>query len=213
MPNSRNLLIVGTGNVANALARRFSATDHVVHIGSRDTGRGVEAADRHGIKGGLAADLVQHAEVVFIAVPFTALDDTLEALGSLEGKVVVDCTNPLTDDYMALTLGHSTSAGEVCQAKLPGVPVVKAFNAIFADVVDSDPTYGGIRPQVFLAGDDAGAKETVAELVRAINYDPVDSGAMLSARYLEPLAELIIQMAYVQGEGTRITPVILRSDA
>jgi predicted dinucleotide-binding enzyme len=87
--------------------------------------------------------------------------------------------------------------------------VVKAFNAIFADVVSAELSFGGIAPQVFLAGDDAGAKARVAALVREIGYVAVDTGGIESARYLEPLAELIIQLAYVQGRGLVITPVIL----
>lgn len=213
MATSKNLLIVGTGNVACALARRFAATGHSVFLGSRDAGRGAETGAQHGVDGGAAADRVADADVVFIAVPFTALEETLASLGSLAGKLVVDCTNPLTEDFMALTLGHTSSAGECCQSLLPDARVVKAFNAIFADVVHANTPYGDIKPQVFLAGDDPSAKEEVGELVRAIGYEPVDSGPMQNARYLEPLAELIIQLAYVQGEGTSITPVILRSTA
>lgn len=206
-----NLLIVGTGNVACALAHRFASTEHSVFIGSRDAGRGAATGARLGVKGGAATEYTADADVVFIAVPFTALEETLVVLGPLTGKVVIDCTNPLSEDYLTLTLGHTTSAGEQCQSKLPQARVVKAFNAMFADVVQSNTLYGGIKPQVFLAGDDAAAKDTVAELVRAIDYEPVDSGPIQNARYLEPLAELIIQLAYVQGEGTQITPVILRS--
>lgn len=212
MANSKNLLIVGTGNVACALARRFASTDHNVFLGSRDGDRGAGIGAQHGVEGGVFTDRAQDADVIFIAVPFTALDETLGSLGALEGKIVVDCTNPLTDDFMALTLGHTTSAGEYCQSQLPDARVVKAFNAIFADVVHTNPTYSAMKPQVFLAGDDGGAKEAVADLVRAIDYEPVDSGGIQNARYLEPLAELIIQLAYVQGEGTQITPVILRSN-
>jgi predicted dinucleotide-binding enzyme len=152
---------------------------------------------------------VAEADVIFLAVPFVNLAEILELLGDIDSKILVDCTNPLTADYMQLTIGHNDSAGETCQRLAPRSKVVKAFNAIFADVVSAELSFGGIAPQVFLAGDDAGAKARVAALVREIGYVAVDTGGIESARYLEPLAELIIQLAYVQGRGLVITPVIL----
>lgn len=207
-----NLLIVGTGNVGRALAKRFSKTEHPVHIGSRDAARGLEMAASLGVKGGTASGLVETADVVFLAVPFGQLDGVLADLGPMDGKIVVDCTNPLTDDFMELTIGHTQSAGETVKNRLPGARIVKAFNAIFADVVQTGPRYAGMIPQIFYASDDVEAKRVVAELVKTIGYEPVDAGPLRNARYLEPLAELIIQLAYVMEEGTHITPVILRSE-
>lgn len=208
---SSTLLIVGTGTVGRALTKRFARTSHQVLIGSRDLEKGQLAAESFGIRGGAAASFVAESDTIFLAVPFAALAETLSTLGNLDGKVIVDCTNPLTPDYMQLTIGHSDSAGEICQRLAPRSKVVKAFNAIFADVVDREPAYGDITPQVFLAGNDAGAKDEVAGLVRDIGYDALDCGGIECARYLEPLAELIIKVAYVQGKGTLITPVILSS--
>ncbi len=206
----KNLLIIGTGNVGSALGKRFSVTEHDVQIGSRDAARGKSAAAALGIGGGLASELVAAADVIFLAVPFSDLDAALGDLGSMDGKIVVDCTNPLTEDYMQLTIGHTSSAAEVVQNRLPGVRLVKAFNAIFADVVQANPDYGDMTPQVFCASDDSEAKQVVAELIEDIGYEPVDVGPLCNSRYLEPLAELIIQLAYAVGEGTHITPVILR---
>ncbi|MEZ2129267.1 MULTISPECIES: NADPH-dependent F420 reductase [unclassified Sinorhizobium] len=206
------LLIVGTGNVGCALAKRFARTPHHVLLGSRNQKTG-ELAAPLGVRGGEATSFVAGADVIFLAVPFVNLAETLSGLGDIDGKIIVDCTNPLTSDYMQLTIGHSDSAGETCQRLAPRSKVVKAFNAIFADVVSANPSYGGIIPQVFLAGDDAESKQLVAGLVREIGYDAVDTGSMESARYLEPLAELIIHLAYAQGQGTLVTPVILAVDA
>lgn len=208
--HKQNILIFGTGNVATALARRFREPGHEVHIGSRDAERGKAHADEHGVKGGHGPSLVDAADVVFLAIPFSGLDETLASAGSLAGKIVVDCTNPLTDDFMQLTVGHTDSAGETVQRALPEARVVKAFNAMFAEVLGDPPAYEHITPQIFCAGDDAEAKAVVAELIREIGLDPVDVGALQNSRYLEPLAELIIQVAYVVGEGTVFTPVFLR---
>ncbi|WFU50522.1 NADPH-dependent F420 reductase [Sinorhizobium terangae] len=208
------LLIVGTGNVGRALAKRFAKTSHQVLLGSRDDETGRLAAEELGVRGGAANSFVAEADVIFLAVPFVNLSETLDRLGNLDDKIIVDCTNPLTADYMQLTLGHSDSAGETCQRLAPRSKVVKAFNAIFADVVFAELSFGSIAPQVFLAGDDTESKNRVAALVRDIGYDAVDTGGIECARYLEPLAELIIQLAYTQGQGTVVTPVILTaSDA
>ena len=206
----RNLLIVGTGNVATALARRLRKTGHAVFIGSRDSERGNSAAETHGVRGGHAAAFAEEADTVFLAIPFAGLDEAIAPLGPLSGKVVVDCTNPLTEDYMQLTLGHTDSAGEAVQRHLPEARVVKAFNAMFAEVLGDPPAFDGPTPQIFCASDDAAAKAEVAEVIREIGLEPVDVGPLRNARYLEPLAELIIQVAYAMGEGTRFTPVFLR---
>ena len=97
------------------------------------------------------------------------------------------------------------------QKRLPEAKVVKAFNAIFADVVEAAPDYSGTTPQIFCASDHDDAKEVVSQLIRAIGYEPVNCGPLKNARHLEPLAEIIIQLAYVMGEGTHIMPVIVRS--
>lgn len=210
MSNSKStLLIVGTGNVGRALAKRFARTPHEVILGSRDHKTGQLAADALGVRGGAATSFVSDADVIFLAVPFVNLSETLDRLGDITGKILVDCTNPLTPDYMQLTIGHTCSAGETCQKLAPNSKVVKAFNAIFAEVVSAEFSYGNITPQVFLAGDDADAKQRVAALVRQIGYDAIDAGGITCARYLEPLAELLIQLAYAQGRGTVVTPVFL----
>lgn len=203
------VLIVGTGTVGRALAKRLAKTSHQVLLGSRDHQTGQLAAEPLGLQGGAAASFVAESDVIFLAVPFFAIAETLNSLGNIDGKIIVDCTNPLTSDYMQLTVGHSDSAGETCQRLAPHAKVVKAFNAIFADVVAAQHLHRDIVPQVFLAGDDAESKQLIAALVREIGYDAVDTGGIQCARYLEPLAELIIQLAYVQGRGTLITPVIL----
>ncbi|MGV8783592.1 NADPH-dependent F420 reductase, partial [Pseudomonas aeruginosa] len=76
----------------------------------------------------------------------------LQSLGNLEGKVVIDITNPLTADYMGLTIGHSTSAAEEIAKALPGVELVKGFNTLFAQVLASGPTFANEQQgSVFLA--------------------------------------------------------------
>ena len=126
----------------------------------------------------------------------------------MHDKVVVDATNAL-DDEMRLAMGYSTSGAEELQKCLPGARVVKAFNTVFAQHMDTG-RLADKQLTAFIAGDDAVAKSTVFELARKIGFDPVDSGPLASARLLEPLGYLDIQLGCVLGLGTQIGFKLLR---
>ena len=130
----------------------------------------------------------------------------LRAAGDLTGKVVIDITNPLTADFMGLSIGHSTSAAEEIQKAFPEAKVIKAFNTVFAQVLSDGPMLAGETVQVYFAGDDAGAKETVKALIQSMGFAAVDAGSLKNARYLEPLAGLNIYFGYGAGKGTSIAP-------
>jgi predicted dinucleotide-binding enzyme len=135
----------------------------------------------------------------------------LRAAGDLTGKVVVDITNPLTADYMGLTLGHTTSAAEEIAKAIPGAEVVKAFNTVFASVLAEGADFGnGQKVSVFVASDSTRAKQTATALAESIGFDVVDAGGLKNARYLEPLAGLNIYLGYGAGLGTGIAPVWIR---
>ncbi len=85
-----------------------------------------------------------------------------------------------------------------------GAKVVKAFNHVYAPIIHSSPQFGSQNATVFYCGDHADAKATVARLVTEIGFDPVDAGPLKNARYIEPLAELCIQLAYGLRMGTDI---------
>jgi predicted dinucleotide-binding enzyme len=181
--------IVGDGNVGSALARGLQRAGHEVRAVGND-----KAAIR---------DTASWAEVVFLAVPFGAIDDVVRAAGEvLTEKTVVDVTNTL-DAKMGLAVGHTTSGAEELQRKLPKARVVKAFNTVFAQHMDSGRL--GDKPLTALvAGDDTASKQTVLELARQIGFEGVDAGPLENARLLEPMALLNIRLAYVQGMGPKI---------
>jgi len=181
--------IIGNGNVGGALARGLERAGNEVRAVGND-----KAA---------IEDVSSWAELVLLAVPFGGLDDVVAvAGGQLAGKTVVDVTNAIGPD-MSLALGYSTSGAEELQKKLPGARVVKAFNTVFAQHMDS----GQLDKEpltAFVAGDDADAKATVLELAREIGFDAVDGGPLRNARLLEPLAYFNIQLGYVLGMGPQI---------
>jgi predicted dinucleotide-binding enzyme len=155
------------------------------------------------------AQAAASAEVVVLATPFDAAEAALRSAGDLSGKIVIDCTNPLTRDVSALTIGHTTSAGETVAALAGAARVVKALNTTGAGNM-LDPRYGAEAATMFICGDDAAAKATVTDLVKTLGFDVVDAGPLRQARLLEPLAMLWISLAYAQGQGPNIAFRLMR---
>jgi predicted dinucleotide-binding enzyme len=194
--------------MGSALASRFAAAGHAVQIAATSLDKARTVA--HDIPGAAAVDAAGSAaaaDVVILATPFDHAIDALRNAGPLDGKVVVDITNPLTADYMGLTIGHDTSAAEEIAKALPGAQVVKAFNTLFAQVLADGPAFaGGQVAPVFYASDSEPAKQAASALIESIGFKPVDAGGLKNARYLEPLAALNIYLGYGAGLGTTIAP-------
>jgi predicted dinucleotide-binding enzyme len=208
-----NVTIIGSGNMGAAFAERFSAAGHRVQIVGRDAAKAEALAQRVGARA-VPAAAGADADAIVVATPYADAVAALKALGPIAGRTVVDVTNPLTDDYMGLTLGHSTSAAEEIARAVPGARVVKAFNTVFAQVLQAGPSLGdGKTVPVFVAGDDADAKAVATALARSAGFDVVDAGGLKNARYLEPLAGLNIYLGYGAGLGTSIAPTWLRQAA
>jgi len=144
---------------------------------------------------------VRGAEIVILAVPWLSLDDVLAVIrDDLATRIVVDVTNPLTEDRQ-LALGFSTSGAEELQKKLPHSTVVKAFNTVFAQTMTSGKAQGQTLT-TFVAGDDGEAKSKILLLASSIGFEAVDAGPLRQARLLEPLSYLNIQLGHLQGFGT-----------
>jgi predicted dinucleotide-binding enzyme len=192
-----NIAVIGMGNVGGTLARRWAANGHAVVFGSRKPTDPKAAAKAAALKCRLASihDAVAGAEVVVLATPWPAVKDALAAAGSLAGKVLLDCTNPLTADFTQLDIGHTTSGGEEVAKLAPGARVVKIFNTTGADNM-ANPDYAGTPVTMLYVGDDAGAKGVAAGLAKELGFDPIDFGPLSGARLLEPFALVWIRLAF-----------------
>lgn len=208
-----NISILGTGNMGKGLAALLAKAGYTVILGSRDAARAESVARElgAGIKGTDIAVAARQSDVVVLAVPYAAAAETIRAAGGLAGKTVIDITNPLTPDYMGLTIGHTTSAAEEIQKLAPQAKVVKAFNTIFASVLQAGGKAAGEPATVFIAGDDAAAVRTVEEIASRAGFVPLQTGGLSAARYLEPLAALNIALGYGRGLGTDIAPAWQRA--
>ncbi len=201
------ITIIGSGNMGSGLAKQFSQAGEQVFIWSRNQEKAREVARQSGAEALTDAMAGAKSDIIVVA---TAYDDAVSALrqfGNLAGKTVIDITNPLTPDYMGLTLGFATSAAEEIAKAFPDAHVVKAFNTVFAQILQEGPTLkeGQLVP-VFYAGDNEAAKNSVRGLIEKAGFKPVDAGPLKNARYLEPVAGLNIYFGYGAGLGTAIAP-------
>jgi predicted dinucleotide-binding enzyme len=201
--------VIGTGSMGRGFAARLVRAGHRVGVFGRDAAKAAAVAHQVGAAA-VDARSAAEAEIIVLAVPFGAAVDALTALGDLNGRIVIDLTNPLTADYMGLTIGHTTSAAEEIVKAVPGIRLVKGFNTVFAEVlVSGKTTADGRDVPVYLASDNADAKAVVADLARSLGFGVVDAGGLKNARYLEPLAGFNIFLAYGAGLGTAMTPAWL----
>ena len=194
----RAITIVGTGNIGGALARAWLSAGHTVRLAVRDaTAKDVKELVALGAAAVPVAGAADGADVVVFAVPAGAVVDIARTLGSLEGKVVVDCTNAIAKGF-TLQYGHTTSSSEELAKALPGAKVVRAFNQQGAETLQN-PLFGGRAATNFVAADDAGARAVVCELTKDMGLGAVEAGPLSSARYLEPITLLWITMAKALG--------------
>src|SRR5262249_46592185 len=153
------------------------------------------------------------AETVLLAVPWTAVPDTLKAAGDLSGKVLLDCTTPVTPELTHLTIGHTTCSGEEVARLVPKARVCKVLNTTGAKN-RAAPAYGEHKVTMLYAGDDEGANRVAAQLAEQIGFEPVYLGPLKEARLLEPLAMAWIILARHRGLGRDFAlDVVRRPDA
>jgi 8-hydroxy-5-deazaflavin:NADPH oxidoreductase len=187
------LSIIGTGNMARGIGTLALAGGSSVTLYSRDAGKAQELARELG-QGATVADAGAPfaGELVVLAVPYAAVTDVLAAYGpQLDGKVLVDITNPVDFATFEPIVPAAGSAAQQIAAAAPAARVVKAFNTTFAGTlvageVDGEPL------DVFLAGDDEPAKELVAQLARDAGLRVIDAGPLRRAAALEALGYLHI---------------------
>lgn len=206
--------VIGSGNMGAAFVKQLHAAGHTVRVTGRDAAKAAALAGHYpGTQAVEASQAAQGADVIVLATPYSNAVEALRAAGDVAGKVVIDITNPLTDDYMGLTVGHTTSAAEeICQA-VPGVELAKGFNTLFAQVLAEGADLGaGRKATVFLASDSERARQTARALAESMGFEVIDAGGLKNARYLEPLAGLNIYLGYGAGLGTAMAPTWIRKN-
>jgi NADPH-dependent F420 reductase len=199
------IAVIGSGNVGGNLGARLSQSGFPVHFGVRDN-KGVDALLARCAKDAASssvAEAASWAEVVFLAVPATAAVEVARGIAhQLEGKIVVDCNNPMVwkDGPVWAPPAEGSLAAAIAKA-VPGAHVIKAFNTFGAEH-HADPNHSGSPgAQVYMAGDDTGAKQRLSEVATQAGFRTVDAGPLRNAAVLENFAMLWIHLATVGGRG------------
>ena len=197
-----NVTVIGAGNMGRGIGTRLLSGGHTVTLVDREPDSAAALAEqiassaKNGakVKTALFGDSIDD-QVVILAVPYGATSSIIEQYGSkLAGKIVMDISNPLNSTYDGLAVPAGTSAAEEIAKEVPnGTKVVKAFNTIFAQTLESGEVDG--KPlDVLIAGDDTDAKSKVAKLVKDGGMRPIDTGPLSRARQLEGIGLLYITL-------------------
>jgi 8-hydroxy-5-deazaflavin:NADPH oxidoreductase len=203
-----DIAIIGAGNVGSALGTGWRNRGHQVTFGVRNPDD-----PKHASLGIVATNesATAAADVVALCTPWHGTQAAVQGCGDLAGKILIDCTNPLTPDFAALEIGHVTSGAEQVAKWAPGARVCKAMNQIGAPMMDGPQVPG--KPVMFVCGDDDAAKSVTAGLVTELGFDAVDAGELMLARLLEPYALLWIHLALRRGFGTNFAFGLLRGQS
>ena len=183
------IAIIGTGNVGAALGTELAQQGHEIIYGSRSP-LGLKALDlaaktEGDAKTAVPAEAAAHADIVVLAVPGMVVEEVVNGLGDLSGKIIIDATNPLVmDEPMHFTFGVETSNGEIVQAAAPNAKVVKAFNTIsWQSMISPEDSDGPLYVPV--VGNDDAAKQKVSTLIKAMGLTAVDLGPIEVAHWTE----------------------------
>lgn len=196
------IAIIGAGNVGAALATAWTLAGHDVLLGVRDARKHGELIEMPGARALPPAEAAQGAEVVVLAIPYSAVEPAISELGPLAGKIVIDATNPVarTDHGPDVAIGFTDSAAEALARQIPQAGVVKTLNQVGAEVM-ADTSGFAHPPLMFMAGDDEEAKKVASRLLADLGFEPLDAGPLHWARLLEPFAMLWIDQALMRGRG------------
>ncbi len=201
--------ILGSGLMGGKLGTLFARAGHDVVFSYSRSAKKLERLAREAgdnARAGSPEEAAADADAVLVAVHWNRMEDVLRQAGDLSGRIVVTCSLPMNDADTELVVGHTSSGAEELAKRVPGAPVIAAFGSVPSELLyavfnarDTEPP-----PNLLYCGDDDEAKETVAELIRDIGFDPTDAGPLRSARYIEPFTMLMAKLAYEGDEGPAV---------
>jgi predicted dinucleotide-binding enzyme len=198
--------ILGSGLMGGKLGTLFARAGHeVVFSYAKTKGKLERLAKEAGAnaKAGTPGEAVEKAEALLLAVHWSRIPDVLKQTGNLAGKVLISCSLPMDENISRLILGLNTSGAEELVKLAPKTKVVSAFNTIPSEVLFG--VYGAKaktqKPSLVYCGDDAGAKKIAGKLIADAGFEPVDLGGLKNARYTEPFALLVAEIAYGGKKG------------
>ena len=193
--------ILGSGLMGAKLGTIFARAGHeVVFSYAHSTAKLTRLARnaKGNARAGSPADAAKDADAILLAVHWSRIDDVLTQAGNLSGKIVLTCSLPMNADDTRLVVGTGTSGAEQLAKKIPRAYVVSAFNTAPSEVLFG--VFGAKRktprPSLVYCGDEEKSKLVAAKLIGDAGFEPLDVGPLRIARYTEPFALLVAQLAY-----------------
>jgi predicted dinucleotide-binding enzyme len=197
--------ILGSGLMGGKLGTLFARAGHQVVFSYSRSSKKLEKIAREAgtnARAGTPEEAALDADALLLAVHWSRVNDVLRQAGDVSGKVVVSCSLPMNADDTGLVVGRISSGAEKLARKVPRARIVAAFGTVPSEVLFGvfETRKRAPRPSLVYCGDDAKAKEVAAALIRDVGFVPVDAGPLRLARYTEPFALLVAQLAY-EGDG------------
>jgi NADPH-dependent F420 reductase len=206
--------IVGAGNMGRSIATQLASTGEGVTLADRNPGKADALVAEIGGDGVSAAEVSDAlaSDVVVLALWYPGTTEfAAEHADELDGKIVVDISNPLDESWIRLGIDPSTSSAELLAEQLPGSRIVKAFNTTHAPALAAGQI-DELTLDVLLASDDDAAKSQVSELVAAAGLRPIDAGRLDNARLLERLTAFQVELSQRYGLDLRVTFKLLPAE-
>ena len=203
--------ILGSGLMGAKLGTIFARAGHDVVFSYSHSHRKLKRLAREArghARAGTPREAALSADAVLLAVHWSRVNDVLKQVGDLAGKVIISCSLPMNANDTALAVAHTSSGAEVLAKKLRKTDIISAFSTVPSEVLFE--VFGAKkrrtrrRPSLMYCGDAQDAKEIAATLIRDVGFEPVDAGPLRIARYLEPFALAVAQLAYEGDNGPEV---------
>ena len=197
--------ILGSGLMGGKLGTLYARAGHEVmfsYARSEQKLKRLERDAKGAARAGTPSEAAGESDVLLLAVHWSRVDDVLKQAGDVAGKVIVSCSLPMNAANTELVIANSSSGAEALAKKVPKARVVSAFNTVPSEVLFGvfEARRKTARPSLVYCGDESRSKGIAADLIRDVGFDPVDAGPLRIARYTEPFALLVAQLAY-EGKG------------
>jgi 8-hydroxy-5-deazaflavin:NADPH oxidoreductase len=201
--------ILGSGLMGGKLGNLFARAGHDVVFSYARSEQKLKRLAREAGKNataGMPAEAVKGADALLLAVHWSRIDDVFKQAGDVSGKIIISCSLPMNDENTELIIAHTNSGAEELAKRIPEARVVAAFNTVPSEVLFNvfERRRNKNLPSLVYCGDDRKANKIAAELISDVGFDPIDAGPLRIARYMEPFAMLVAQLAYEGDDGPEL---------
>jgi predicted dinucleotide-binding enzyme len=201
--------ILGSGLMGGKLGTIFARAGHDVVFSYARSQQKLNRLAREAqgnARAGTPGEAARDADVLLLAVHWSRVDEVLKQAGEVTGKVIVSCSLPMNANNTGLVVAHTSSGAEELAKRVPKARVVAAFSTVPSEVLFGvfAARRKSTRPSLVYCGDDQKSKGIAAALIRDVRFEPEDAGPLRIARYTEPFALLVAQLAYEGKEGPEL---------